>query len=71
MTPIVQQAAAHLREQAILAGYAGLQHKELAFGLALIFDELARHYRGLDEQLCASNLDGCGSLLDRPVESSS
>ena len=28
---IVEQAAAHLRRQAIVAAYAGLEHKELAF----------------------------------------
>jgi hypothetical protein len=36
---VVEQAAAHLRRQAILGGYAGLEHKALAFGLALILDE--------------------------------
>ena len=39
---VVEQAAAHLRHQAILDAYAGLEHKHLAFALALILDELAR-----------------------------
>jgi len=37
---VVERAAAHLRRQAILAGYAGLEHKHVAFGLALILDEV-------------------------------
>ena len=32
----IEQAAARLRHDAIVAGYAGLPRKELAFGLALI-----------------------------------
>ena len=67
---IVEQAAAHLRQQAILAAYAGLEHKELAFGLALILDELARHWRDLDEQLRARLLAGCRSLLGQTAPSS-
>jgi hypothetical protein len=65
---IVEQAAAHLRQQAILAAYAGLVHKELAFGLVL--DELARHWRDLDEQLRARLLDGCRSMLGHTAPSS-
>ena len=53
-----------------LAAYAGLEHKELAFGLALILDELARHWRDLDEQLRARLLAGCRSLLGHPAPSS-
>ena len=60
---IVEQAAAHLRQQAILAAYAGLEHKELAFGLALILDELARHIRDLDEDLRARVVEGCRGVL--------
>jgi len=60
---IVEQAAAHLSHQAILAAYAGLEHKELAFGLALILDELARHFRDLDEQLRERVLDSCRQVL--------
>jgi hypothetical protein len=60
---VVEQAAAHLRHQAILAAYAGLEHKHLAFGLALILDEIARHFRDLDEQLRDRILDCCRSVL--------
>ena len=66
---IVEQAAAHLRRQAILAGYAGVEHKHVAFALALILDELARHYRDLDEQLRGRILDGCRSMLGGPTSS--
>jgi len=59
----VEQAAAQLRHRAIMAGYSGLEHKHAAFGLALILDELARHYRDLDEQLRAPVLEGCRQVL--------
>jgi hypothetical protein len=38
---VVEQADAHPRHHAILAAYAGLERRELAFGLALILDEIA------------------------------
>ncbi len=50
---IVGQAAEHLRHGAIRAAHAGMERKELAFALALILDELARHLRDLDEQRSA------------------
>ena len=50
---LIQQATAQLRHGAILAAYAGLEHKELAFALTLILDELARHLRDLDATLRA------------------
>jgi hypothetical protein len=50
---LIEQAAARLRTDAIRAGYAGLPRKDLAFGLALVFDELARHVRDLDDALRA------------------
>jgi hypothetical protein len=40
---VVEQAAAHLRHQAILAGYAGIEGKHFASALALILDEVGRH----------------------------
>jgi hypothetical protein len=55
--------------QAILDAYAGLHDKHIAFALALILDELARHYRDLDEQLRAHVLDCCRSVLDHPESS--
>jgi hypothetical protein len=59
---VVEQAAAHLRHQAILAGYAGLEHKEFAFGLALILDEIARHFRDLDDDLRAAVVTACREI---------
>jgi hypothetical protein len=56
---LVEQAAAHLRHRAILAAYAGLERKELAFALALILDELARHLRDLDGELRESVVEVC------------
>jgi len=46
---LIERAAARLRSDAIRSGYAGLQHQHVAFGLALILDELARHLPDLDE----------------------
>jgi hypothetical protein len=33
---VVEQAAAQLRHGAIVAGYAGVEHKHIAFALALV-----------------------------------
>jgi hypothetical protein len=63
----VEQAAAHVRHRAILDGYVGPEHKEVAFALALILDEIARHLRALDEQLRARVLDCCRSILGDPA----
>ena len=60
---VIEQAAAQLRQGAIRAGYAGMEHKHFTFGLASILDELARHWRDLDEQLRGRVLDGCRSVL--------
>jgi hypothetical protein len=57
---VVAQAA-HLRHQSLLAGCASLQHKELAFGLALILDEIASHWRDLDDELRQRVVEGRGS----------
>jgi hypothetical protein len=64
---LIQQAAAQLRQGAIRAAYAGMPGKHVAFGLALVLDELARHFRDLDDQQCARVLDGCRSVLNDPV----
>ena len=56
--------------RAIPDGYAGIEHKHVAFALALILDELARHWRDLDEQLRARLLAGCRSLLGHTAPSS-
>lgn len=66
---VIEQAAAHIRKQAIPADYAGLEHKHIAFALALILDELARHFRDLDEQLRARVLACCQSVLGQPAPS--
>jgi hypothetical protein len=58
-----EQAAAHLRRQAILAGYAGLEHKHLVFGLALVLDELARQVRELQPDVRAETMRGVRMLL--------
>jgi flagellar motility protein MotE (MotC chaperone) len=60
---VIEQAAAQLRYGAILDGYAGMPDKHIAFALALILDEIARHFRDLDEDLRARILDGCGRVL--------
>lgn len=51
---MIEQAAAQLRKGAILAGYSGLEHKEFAFALALILDELALNAAGLPDNLRTS-----------------
>ena len=57
---LVEQAAARRRHRAILAAaYAGVERKELAFALALILDELARHLRDLDGELRESVVEVC------------
>ena len=60
---VVEQAAAHLRHGAIVAGYAGMEHKHVAFALASILDEIARHFRDLDEQLRGHVLNCCRQML--------
>ena len=57
------EAAAQLRHGAIHAGYSGLEHKEFAFALALILDELGRHLRDLDEELRAAVITQCRVML--------
>jgi hypothetical protein len=66
---LIEQAAAQLRHGAIRAGYAGLPGKHVAFALALVLDEIARHYRDLDDQLRARILDGCRGVLGQQVSS--
>ena len=62
---VIEQAAAQLRHGAIADGYAGLEGKHVAFALALILDELARHFRDLDAPLRAQVLAGARMLLGR------
>jgi hypothetical protein len=39
---VIEQAAAELRRGAILAGYACVEHKHVAFAFALVLEEIAR-----------------------------
>src|SRR3954452_3253943 len=48
---VVEQAARPLRDRAIADGYAGYEGKHLAFGMALVLHELARHLRDLQTTL--------------------
>jgi hypothetical protein len=59
-------AACH---DAITSGYAGLQHKHVAFGLALILDELARHLPDLDDAVRWQAVQSCRQLLGEQLDS--
>ena len=61
---MIEQAAAQLRHGAILAGYAGMEHKHVAFALALVLDELARHVRELHPDVRAPVVRGARMLLN-------
>ena len=61
---VIQQAAAELRQGAIRAGYAGLPGQHFAFGLALVLDELALHWRDLRPEVREQTLRGA-RMLDR------
>ena len=60
---IVARAAAHLRAVAIADGYAGWPGQHLAFGLAALLDEVARHVRDLDRGLRAHVVQACRVML--------
>jgi hypothetical protein len=60
---VLERAAARLRSGAIQAGYAGFRHKRVAFGLALILDELARHLPDVDDTVRYQALRTCRRLL--------
>ncbi len=60
---VVERAAAHLRGLAIADGYAGWPGQHLAFGLAAVLDEIARHVRDLDHDLRARIVQACRGLL--------
>jgi hypothetical protein len=65
----IEQAAAELRHGAILAGYAGVEHKHVAFALALVLvlDELARHVRDLRPELRGQIIRGARTLLGETI----
>ena len=68
---IIERAAARLRSDAIRSGYAGLEHKHIAFGLALILDELARHVADLDKAVRWQAVQSCRLLLGEQLDSPS
>jgi hypothetical protein len=60
---LIEQAAARLRHTAITAAYAGLEHKHLAFALALVLDELRLHLRDLQLEVRTQKLASCRQIL--------
>ena len=62
---LIQQAAAQLRQGAIRASYAGMEHKHVAFALALVLDELALHVRDLTAPAREQVVAGARMLLGR------
>jgi hypothetical protein len=62
---LIEQAAAQLRRGAIRAGYAGMDGKHVAFGLALVLDEVARHFRDLDGELRNAVVQHCREIVGR------
>ena len=66
---VIERAAARLRSDAIRSGYAGLQHQHVAFGLALILDELARHVADLDRTVRWQAVQSCRLLLGEQLDS--
>jgi hypothetical protein len=63
---VIEQAAAELRSGAIRAGYAGVEHKHVAFALAMVLDELARHVRELRPEVREQVVRGARMLLGHP-----
>jgi hypothetical protein len=63
---LVVRAARRLRQEAIRAGYAGLRDPQVAFGLALVLDELARGLAQLDEAVRRQTVTSCRALLREP-----
>ena len=61
---LIGHAAAQLRHQAILAGYAGLPNQHVAFSLALVLDELGRHVRELHTEVRRQAVASARVLVD-------
>jgi HEAT repeat protein len=61
---LIDQAAQFLRHHAIQSQYAGLQRQEVAFGLAAILDELARHLPDLNDGVRWQTVQACQQLMD-------
>ncbi len=66
---LLQRAAAWLRADAIRSGYAGLSHQHVAFAVALLLDELARHLPDLDEAVRWQAVQACRQMLGEQVDS--
>ena len=64
---VIEQAAAELRSGAIRAGYAGEEHKHVAFALAMVLDELARHVRDLRPEVRVQVVCGARMLLGETI----
>jgi hypothetical protein len=60
---LIDQAARFLRHHGIQSQYAGLQRQEVAFGLAAILDELARHLPDLNEGVRWQTVQACLQML--------
>jgi hypothetical protein len=65
---VIERAAARLRSDAIRSGYAGLQHQHIAFALALVLDELARHVADLDRAVRWQAVQSCRVLLGEQLD---
>ena len=65
---VIERAAARLRSDAIRSSYAGLQHQHIAFGLALVLDELARHLADLDGAVRWQAVQSCRLLAGEQID---
>ena len=54
---------ARLRDVAIVDGYAGAQDPPHAFSMALLLDELALHFRDLDDELRGKVVQHCQEIV--------
>jgi hypothetical protein len=62
----IDAGARALRSRAIADGYRRLGRKEVAFGFALVLDELALHLGPLSDEVRAAAVDCCETLTARP-----
>ena len=60
---IVEHAAAVLHSRAVQGGYAGLIHPAVCYGLCLVLDEIARHWRDLDGAVRRQAVQTCSTVL--------
>ena len=66
---LLERSARWLRSEAIRSAYAGLSHQHVAFALALLLDELARHLPHLDGQVRHQAVQSCRVLLGEQLDS--